>query len=173
MERVVVVTHRAVPLDRTGVDTDQIIPSDSFRSGGTTATSSQHPGGRAQFCHRLVTWARSLGPDGLRLPGRDVVALGRHLPQHLHQAGTLAGAGVTGVRPLLTAVAADPSLEITIDVTRATIEAPAAGMAHTFPLDEFTRQRLLNEWENIALSLHHVDDITAYEKRRPSFLPSA
>ena len=71
------------------------------------------------------------------------------------------------------AVEKDPSLEITIDVARGTIEAPAAGLAGTFPLDEFTRERLLNGWDDIGLSLRYEDDITAYERRRPAFLPSA
>jgi len=76
-------------------------------------------------------------------------------------------------RALLDAVEKDPSLEITIDVARGTIEAPAAGLSGTFPLDEFTRERLLNGWDDIGLSLRYADDITAYERRRPAFLPSA
>jgi len=68
---------------------------------------------------------------------------------------------------------ADPTLEITIDVARGTIEAPAAGLTGTFPLDEFTRERLLNGWDDIGLSLRYENDITAYERRRPAFLPSA
>ena len=76
-------------------------------------------------------------------------------------------------RALLDAVAADPSLEITVDVARGTVEAPAAGLAGTFPLDEFTRNRLLNGWDDIGLSLRYEDDIEAYERRRPAFLPSA
>ena len=74
---------------------------------------------------------------------------------------------------LLEAVAADPSLEITIDVARGTIEAPAVGLSGTFPLDDFTRDRLLNGWDDIGLSLRYADDITEYELRRPAFLPSA
>jgi 3-isopropylmalate/(R)-2-methylmalate dehydratase small subunit len=74
---------------------------------------------------------------------------------------------------LLAAVAADPSLEITIDVARSSIEAPAAGLSATFPLDEFTRERLLNGWDDIGLSLRHADAITDYERRRPAFMPSA
>jgi 3-isopropylmalate/(R)-2-methylmalate dehydratase small subunit len=76
-------------------------------------------------------------------------------------------------RALLEAVEKDPSLEITIDVERGTIEAPAAGIAGTFPLDEFTRQRLLNGWDDIGLTLRHEDDIAVYEQSRPDFLPSA
>jgi 3-isopropylmalate/(R)-2-methylmalate dehydratase small subunit len=76
-------------------------------------------------------------------------------------------------RQLLDAVEKDPSLELTIDVARGTIEAPAAGLTGTFPLDEFTRERLLNGWDDIGLSLRYEKDITAYEQRRPAFLPSA
>jgi len=76
-------------------------------------------------------------------------------------------------RALLDAVGADPALELTIDVARGTIEAPAAGLAGTFPLDEFTRERLLNGWDDIGLSLRYADQITAYERTRPAFFPSA
>jgi 3-isopropylmalate/(R)-2-methylmalate dehydratase small subunit len=76
-------------------------------------------------------------------------------------------------KSLLAAVTADPTLEITIDVARGTIEAPAAGLASEFPLDEFTRERLLNGWDDIGLSLRHADAIDAYEARRPAFMPSA
>ena len=49
-------------------------------------------------------------------------------------------------------VAADPTLELTIDVARGTVEAPAAGVVGQFPLDEFTRERLINGWDDIGLS---------------------
>jgi 3-isopropylmalate/(R)-2-methylmalate dehydratase small subunit len=75
-------------------------------------------------------------------------------------------------RALLDAVAADPTLEITVDVERGTVEAPAAGISSTFPLDEFTRERLLNGWDDIGLTLRYEDDISAYEATRPGWLPT-
>ena len=74
---------------------------------------------------------------------------------------------------LLRAVQADPTLEITIDVERGSVEAPAAGIVGTFPMDEFTRARLLNGWDDIGLTLRHEDRITAFEATRPSWRPSA
>jgi 3-isopropylmalate/(R)-2-methylmalate dehydratase small subunit len=74
-------------------------------------------------------------------------------------------------RSLLDAVVADPSLELTIDVARGTVEAPAVGLTGSFPLDEFTRERLLNGWDDIGLTLRHGDDISAYERRRVPWLP--
>ena len=68
---------------------------------------------------------------------------------------------------------AEPALELTIDVKRGTIEAPAAGLSSGFPLDEFTRERLLNGWDDIGLSLRHADAIAEFEQHRPAFLPSA
>ena len=49
---------------------------------------------------------------------------------------------------------------------------PAAGIETTFPLDEFTRARLLNGWDDIGLTLRHEDEIEAYEAARPAWLPS-
>ena len=69
-------------------------------------------------------------------------------------------------RALLDAVVADPSLELTIDVARGTIEAPASGSSGSFPLDDFTRERLLNGWDDIGLTLRHGDDISTYERQR-------
>ena len=74
-------------------------------------------------------------------------------------------------RALLDAVLADPSLEITIDVERGTLDAPAAGIETTFPMDEFTRARLVNGWDDIGLTLRHEGDIEAYEARRQPWLP--
>ena len=73
---------------------------------------------------------------------------------------------------LLRAVENDPSLEITIDVERRTVTAPAAGIESTFPLDDFTQWRLLEGLDDIGLTLRHEDAVTAYETRRPAWMPS-
>ena len=69
-------------------------------------------------------------------------------------------------------VVADPSLELTIDIERGTLDAPSAGIETTFPLDEFTRARLVNGWDDIGLTLRYQDDIEAYEAARPAWLPT-
>jgi len=70
-------------------------------------------------------------------------------------------------------VLADPTTEITIDVAAGTIEAPTVGVTGTFPLDQFTRDRLLNGWDDIGLTLRHGDDIDAYEAHRATWLPTS
>jgi 3-isopropylmalate/(R)-2-methylmalate dehydratase small subunit len=66
----------------------------------------------------------------------------------------------------------DPSLEVTVDLERLAVAAPAAGIESSFPLDAFTQHRLLEGLDDIGLTLRYVDDIDAYERRRPDWLPA-
>ncbi|HWC11481.1 MAG TPA: 3-isopropylmalate dehydratase small subunit, partial [Acidimicrobiales bacterium] len=72
---------------------------------------------------------------------------------------------------LLAAVEADPGLEVTVDVEARLVRAPAAGIEAPFPLDDFTRWRLLEGLDDIGLTLRHGAAITAYEAGRPDWLP--
>ena len=74
-------------------------------------------------------------------------------------------------RALVAAISHDPSLEITIDVERLTLAAPAAGIECQFPLDPFTQHRLLEGLDDIGLTLRYSDDISAHESARPAWLP--
>ena len=76
-------------------------------------------------------------------------------------------------RELLEAVEADPTLEIQVDVETRTVKAPAIGLSTEFPLDDATRDRFLRGLDDIGITLEHADAITAYESRRPAFKPSA
>jgi 3-isopropylmalate/(R)-2-methylmalate dehydratase small subunit len=75
-------------------------------------------------------------------------------------------------RALLDAVAADPTLEITVDLQALRVEAPAAGIEEDFPLDPFTQHRLLEGLDDIGLTLRFTADIDAYEARRAGWLPA-
>jgi 3-isopropylmalate/(R)-2-methylmalate dehydratase small subunit len=74
---------------------------------------------------------------------------------------------------LLRAVEADPSLEITIDVERRTLAAPAAGIECEFPLDDATRERFLEGLDDIGITLRDAGAIDSFEATRPQWLPSA
>ena len=67
-------------------------------------------------------------------------------------------------RRLLDAIEADPTLEITVDVDRRTVEAPAIGLEVEFPLDDATRERFLEGLDDIGITLRSVDAIDAYEQ---------
>nr|MBA3413857.1 3-isopropylmalate dehydratase small subunit [Chloroflexia bacterium] len=73
---------------------------------------------------------------------------------------------------LLQAVEADPSLVIKVDIDARTVAAPAIGIEESFPLDDFTRYRLLEGLDDIGLTLRHQDAIAAYEARRPAWMPT-
>jgi len=196
MRPVQVVTGRAVPLDRSDVDTDQIIPSDWLkrveRTGFGAGLFSEWRDDRnfvlnaPEFAGATILVA---GPNfstgssrehavwALMDYGFEAVVAPR-FGDIFRINSTKQGLLPVQVEPdlgrrLLDAVSADPSLELTIDVARGTIEAPAAGLAGTFPLDEFTRERLLNGWDDIGLTMRHEDDIATYEGTRSGWMPTS
>ena len=74
------------------------------------------------------------------------------------------------VESIWTAIEADPSTEITVDVERLSVEVPSAGITHSFPMDPQTQHRFLNGLDDVGITLTHVDDITDFEKHRPAWL---
>jgi len=72
---------------------------------------------------------------------------------------------------LLKAAAEEPGLQMTIDVENRTLSVPEIGVEVEFPLDEFTQHRFLNGLDDIGLTLQHQDDIAAFEVRRPDYKP--
>ncbi len=196
MRPVVVVSGRAVPLDRSDVDTDQIIPSDWLKRVERTGF------GAGLFAE----WRddRAFVLNDQRFMGATILVAGHNFgtgSSREHAVWALADYGFEAVvssqfgdifrtnctkqglvpvevspeldRQLLDAVAADPALELTIDVARGTIEAPKAGLVGSFPLDDFTRERLVNGWDDIGLTLRHVGEIDRFEATRPTWMPSA
>jgi len=195
MKPVLIVTGRALPLDRSDVDTDQIIPSDWLkrveRTGFGAGLFSEWRDDRDFVLNKPEHAGATILVAG---PNFGVGSSREHAVWALQDYGFEAvisprfgdifrnNCTKQGLLPvqvedefgqaLLRAVIADPALEITIDVERRSVEAPAAGLRSTFPLDNFTQQRLLNGWDDIGLTLRHEDDIVAYETSRPSWLPS-
>jgi 3-isopropylmalate/(R)-2-methylmalate dehydratase small subunit len=190
------VTGRAVPLDRSDVDTDQIIPSDWLkrveRTGFGVGLFSEWRDDRDFILNRPEFAGATIlvaGPNfgtgssrehavwALTDYGFEVVIspkFGDIFRNNCTKQALLpAQVDSTFGRALLDAVLHDPSLELTVDVARGTIEAPAAGLTGTFPLDEFTRERLLNGWDDIGLTLRHAPSIADYETRRAAWLPAA
>jgi 3-isopropylmalate/(R)-2-methylmalate dehydratase small subunit len=73
---------------------------------------------------------------------------------------------------LLRAIEADPTLELTIDVERRTLEAPAIGLSVEFPLDASVQHRFLEGLDDIGLTLRIADEISTFESTRPDWLPT-
>ncbi|MDE3204714.1 MAG: 3-isopropylmalate dehydratase small subunit [Acidobacteriota bacterium] len=194
MNPVRVVSGTALPVDRSDVDTDQIIPSDWLkrveRTGFGKGLFAEWRDDRDFVLNRPEHAGATIlvaGPNFGTGSSREhaVWALmdygfaavisprfGDIFRNNCTKSGLLPVQvdGEVG-RRLLEAVAADPSLEITIDVERLTVSAPAAGIEAPFPLDEFTQHRLLNGLDDIGLTMQHADDIARHESTRPGWLP--
>jgi len=189
-----VVTGRAVPLDRSDVDTDQIIPSDWLkrveRTGFGAGLFSEWRDDREFVLNKPEHAGATIlvaGPNfgvgssrehavwALMDYGFEAVVserFGDIFRTNCTKQGLLpVQVDPQSARLLIDAVGADPDLEITIDVARGTLEAPAAGISTTFALEEFTRERLLNGWDEIGLTLRHADDISDYESVRSGWMP--
>ncbi|MEX0766943.1 MAG: 3-isopropylmalate dehydratase small subunit, partial [Microthrixaceae bacterium] len=75
-------------------------------------------------------------------------------------------------RQLLDAVAADPTLEIVIDIEMRTLEVSGLDLLVDFPLEDSIQHRFLNGLDDISLTLIHEAEITSYEATRPAWMPS-
>lgn len=74
------------------------------------------------------------------------------------------------VEELWDLVESDPTTPVTVDLTAREVRAGDA--TWSFPLDDFSRWRLMEGLDDIGLTLRHEAEISAYEAKRPSFLPS-
>ena len=63
----------------------------------------------------------------------------------------------------------EPGAEVTVDLEQQTISARSLVIG--FTIDPYTRWRLLEGWDDISLTLRHADEITEFEKNRPVFAP--
>jgi 3-isopropylmalate/(R)-2-methylmalate dehydratase small subunit len=195
MDPVSIITGTAVPLDRSDVDTDQIIPSDWLKRVERTGfgkglfsewrEDSEFVLNLPQFNDaRILVAGTNFGTGSSREHavwaimdyGFSAVISSRFADIFRNNA-TKNGLVPVQVDPgvadgLLAAVEADPSLEITIDVNLRTVSAPAAGIEASFELDEATRERFLKGLDDIAITLTHADAITAHEATRPAWMPT-
>ncbi len=189
------ITGTALPLDRSDVDTDQIIPAEWLKRVERTGF------GEGLF----GAWRRdpSFALNDERYNGATILVAGpnfgtgssrEHAVWALTDYGFQAvisprfgdifrnNATKAGLVPvevpgevgaaLLAAVTADPSLELIVDIDSRTVGALKAGIEATFPLDDFTRMRLLEGLDDIGLTLRNEESITAFEMTRPSWLPT-
>jgi 3-isopropylmalate/(R)-2-methylmalate dehydratase small subunit len=75
-----------------------------------------------------------------------------------------------GVESLWTLLEAEPGTEVTVDLSEQTVRAKDLTVG--FAIDGYTRWRLLEGLDDIALSLRHARQIDAFEAQRPSWLPT-
>ena len=195
MDAVRIVTGTAVPLDRSDVDTDQIIPSDWLkqveRTGFEKGLFSEWRDDRDFVLNQEQYAGATILISG---PNFGTGSSREHAVWAIQQYGFKAvvsprfgdifrnNSTKNGLVPvvvdpeigeqLLRAVEEDPTLEITIDVERRTLEAPAIGLTVEFPLDASVQHRFLEGLDDIGITLRNDADIATYEQARADWLPT-
>lgn len=185
-------TGIGVPLRRSNVDTDQIIPAvylkrvtrTGFEDGLFAAWRSD-----PNFILNLEPYNRGsvlvAGPDfgtgssrehavwALSDFGFRVVIASRFADifrGNSGKAGLLAAeVDQSDVELLWKALEEQPGLEIIVDLVDKTVTAGT--LVVRFAIDDYTRWRLLEGLDDIGLTLRQVEAITEYEKSRPSYKP--
>jgi 3-isopropylmalate/(R)-2-methylmalate dehydratase small subunit len=196
MQAVQIVQGTAVPLDRSDVDTDQIIPAEWLkrveRTGFGKGLFSSWRDDRSFVLNDEAYAGASIlvaGPNFGTGSSREhavwaimdygfQAVISPRFADIFRNNCTKNGLVPVQVSPevgeqLLRAVEADPSLEITVDVERRTVSAPAIGLEEPFPLDDSTRERFLEGLDDIGITLRTEDAITTFEATRPTWLPTA
>ncbi|MEU5149304.1 3-isopropylmalate dehydratase small subunit [Streptomyces yangpuensis] len=192
MEAFTVHTGRAVPLRRSNVDTDQIIPAhwlkkitrDGFEDGLFEAWRKD-PEFVTNRPERAGATVLVAGPDfgtgssrehavwALQNFGFKTVISSRFAD--IFRGNSLKNGLLTVVLPqetvdrLWVLTEADPAAEITVDLVDRQVRAE--GIVAEFELDDNARWRLLEGLDDISLTLQNEADIATYESGRPAFKP--
>ena len=193
MDAVSVIRGNAIPLDRSDVDTDQIIPAKYLKRIERT--------GYGPFC--FEAWRKD--PDFVvnqpQYEGASVLLAGpnfgcgssrEHAVWAIQQMGVGAviapsfgdifrnnsakmglltiALAPADVEHLMRLVEGEPSASITVDLEAQTVTA-SGGFERSFEVAPFVKHRLLNGLDDISMTLEYEPDITAFESRRPASLP--
>ncbi|NDF67748.1 MAG: 3-isopropylmalate dehydratase small subunit [Actinobacteria bacterium] len=192
MKAVRIISGRGVPLKRSDVDTDQIIPAEWLKRVERTGFEKG----------LFSTWRddRNFVLNDERYSGASILVAGKsfgvgssreHAVWAIQQGGFDAviapsfsdifrnNCGKNGlivvelseetVAKLWQIIESDPLTEITVDVERLTVEVPSRGISEKFAMNPDTQNRILNGLDDIAISLQHETAISQFEKSRASW----
>jgi 3-isopropylmalate/(R)-2-methylmalate dehydratase small subunit len=193
MKAVRIVTGTGVPLRRSDVDTDQIIPAEWLKRVERTGFEKG----------LFSTWRddRNFVLNDERYTGASILVAGpafgvgssrEHAVWAIQQGGFDAviapsfsdifrnNCTKNGLVPVVLpepvvvkiweAIEADPSTEIVVDMERLQVEVPAAGISESFPMEPQNQHRFINGLDDVGITLSHTADIDTYEAKRPAWL---
>ncbi len=193
-------TGTAVPLRRTNVDTDQIIPAEylkritrtGFEDGLFVAWRTNEPDfvlNQPQYAGASVLVA---GPDfgtgssrehavWALLDGGFRAVISSRFADIFRNNSTKSGLLTvllpqTDVEALWERIEAEPATEVTVDLQANEVRYGDGAGGETvvpFEIDDYTRWRLLEGLDDVGLTERNLGDIETYESRRPAWLPAA
>lgn len=193
MDKVTSITGIGVPLRRTNVDTDQIIPAEFLKrvtktgfedalferwrqdpdfvlnhepySRGTVLVAGTDFGTGSSREHAV--WAlRDFGFRAVVAPRFADIFRGNSGKQGL----VAAVVPEDVVEKIWEILEATPGAEVTVDVESRTVTC--GDVTSTFEIDDYTRWRLMEGLDDIGLTLRHEDAIDSFEIRRDSWRPT-
>ena len=193
MKAVSIITGRGVPLKRSDVDTDQIIPAEWLKRVERTGFEKG----------LFSTWRddRNFVLNDERYAGASVLVAGpsfgvgssrEHAVWAIQQGGFDAviapsfsdifrnNCTKNGLVPVVLSepsvnriwevIEADASAEITIDMQRLTVEIPSAGITEKFDMDASTQDRFIRGLDDVGITMSKGDAISSFETSRPAWL---
>ena len=193
MKAVSIITGRGVPLKRSDVDTDQIIPAEWLKRVERTGFEKG----------LFSTWRddRNFVLNDERYAGASVLVAGpsfgvgssrEHAVWAILQGGFNAviapsfsdifrnNCTKNGLVPVVLSeptvnriwdvLESDPSAEITIDIQRLTVEIPSAGITEKFDMDASTQDRFIRGLDDVGITMTKGDAISSFETSRPAWL---
>ncbi len=193
MKSVRILTGRGIPLRRSDVDTDQIIPADWLKRVERTGFEAG----------LFSTWRddRSFVLNDERYSGATILVAGpsfgvgssrEHAVWAIQQYGFDAviapsfsdifrnNCTKNGLAPVVlpladvekiwAAIESDPQTVITVDMESLTVEVPSIGLTRSFPMEPQNQHRFLNGLDDIGITLGHANAIAEFETRRPRWL---
>jgi 3-isopropylmalate/(R)-2-methylmalate dehydratase small subunit len=192
MDKFITHTGTVMPLRRSDVDTDQIIPAvylkrvtrtgfedglfsawrddpgfvlnDPAHAGATILVAGPNFGTGSSRQHAV--WAlRDWGFTVVVAPRFGDIFRGNALKEGLLPVQL----ELKAVEALWAMAESEPEKRITVDLAAREVRADDA--VWTFPIDDFSRWRLMEGLDDIGLTLRHEDLVTGYEKARPAFKP--
>jgi 3-isopropylmalate/(R)-2-methylmalate dehydratase small subunit len=182
-----IVEGRCVPLERSDVDTDQIIPSDwlkrvertGFGRGlfgewrddpGFVLNHPEYVGATILLAgprfgigssREHAVWAlMDYGFEAIIAPSFGDIFGNNSSKQGL----VIVVLPASDVEELNQLVRDEPTLLVVIDVEHLRVEVPQVGWQRPFVLDPMTRERLLNGWDDIGITMRRENAITRYEQ---------
>jgi 3-isopropylmalate/(R)-2-methylmalate dehydratase small subunit len=193
MEKFVVHTGTAVPLQRSNVDTDQIIPAEYLKritrhgfEDGLFSAWRKDPAfvlNQPEYAGATVLVA---GPDfgtgssrehavwALQDYGFAVVISSRFADIFRGNSGKggllTAQVSQAVVEELWDAIESDPTLAVTVDLEQRRITA--GGIVADFDVDDYVRWRLMEGLDDIGITMTSASDIDEFERSRPAFKPT-
>jgi 3-isopropylmalate/(R)-2-methylmalate dehydratase small subunit len=192
MEKFISHTGSGVPLRRSNVDTDQIIPAvylkrvtrSGFEDGLFAAwrndpefvlNQPQYKGGTVLVAGPEFGTGSSREHAVWALQNYGFKAVISSRFADIFRGNSLKGGLLTVILPqeaveaLWVAIEKDPSTQIKVDLDSRTVSYGSTSIA--FELDDYTRWRLKEGLDDIGLTLKQTDSIDAYEAKRPSYKP--